>query len=288
MEAPPIQHRSHESEVGCWQIVSREPHPLLRSYVRSYEAYSERGLSFRARLEVPHPGVVVILTFGPRLRSLFKGEPSQSAEHGSFVAGMHDAHVLVEQVGPSDGVQVNLTPLGAYAVLGVPMAELTNRTLCLEDLLGSSAEQLVETMREADGWAERMALIDQFVFRRLSRARMPSEGVAWAWHRLRKSGGNASIGSLAETVGCSQKHLIGQFRDQVGLAPKTAARVIRFDRAVTLIERGSQRLVDVAAECGYYDQAHFTREFSAFAGCSPADFASRLLPSEGGVVGDAR
>src|SRR6185437_7567362 len=299
MQAPPVRRRSHESEVGCWEVTSRAPHPLLRPYVRGFEAYSERGLSFRARLEVPHPGVVVILTFGPRLRSLFKGQESAAEEHGSFVAGMHDAHVLVEQSGPSDGLQVNLTPLGAYAVLGLPMAELTNRTLDLGELLGPSAGELVERMLRAPNWDERMTLIDEFIFRRLRRARMPSDGVAWAWHRVLGSGGAVAIGSLAEKLGCSQKHLITQFREQVGLPPKTAARVVRFDRAVGMLQRPSslrcsgperapQRLADIAAECGYFDQAHFTREFSAFAGCSPADFASRILPGEGGVLGDPR
>lgn len=289
MEAPPTRMRSHHSEIGSWEMVSRAPHPALRSYVRSYEGYAEHELSFRARLEVPHPGVVLILTFGPRLRSLYQGCRARSVEHGSFIAGMHDAYVLVEQVGPSNGVQINLTPLGAYAILGVHMSELTNRSVDAADVLGAAADALVEQMREAPCWDERMAIIDQFIFQRLAAAHMPSEGVAWAWHRLQSTGGSAPISSLAETLGCSQKHLISQFREQVGLAPKMAARVVRFNRAVGMLQRAERpRFADIAADCGYYDQAHFTREFTAFAGRAPGDFASRLLPGEGGVLGDSR
>lgn len=289
MEVPSTRTRSHDSEFGSWEIVAREAHPRLRAFVRNYEGYRERDLGFRTRLEVPHAGVVLILTFGPRLRSLYEGKASGATEHGSFVAGMHEAHVLVEQLGPSDGVQINLTPMGAYAILGLPMAELTNRTVDAADILGAEAELLIERMRQASCWDDRMALIDNFIFGRLGGAQMPSEGVAWAWHRLRATGGSASIASLASRLGCSQRHLIAQFREQVGLAPKMAGRIVRFSNAVGMLQRDERpRLVDVAATCGYYDQAHFTREFSAFAGRAPRDFASRLLPANGGVLGDPR
>jgi AraC-like DNA-binding protein len=80
------------------------------------------------------------------------------------------------------------------------------------------------------------------------------------------------IGALAAELGCSRKHLAAQFHDQIGLGPKTAARLLRFDAALALLRRGRGG-ADVAARCGFADQAHLVNEFRAFAGTTPAAFA---------------
>ena len=92
------------------------------------------------------------------------------------------------------------------------------------------------------------------------------------------------IGRVAEEVGWSHKHLITKFRQQVGLSPKTAARLVRFDRVLRAMERpdpyGWER---IAAESGYADQPHLIREFRTFTGGTPTDFLARL-PSDSGEV----
>jgi AraC-like DNA-binding protein len=116
---------------------------------------------------------------------------------------------------------------------------------------------------------------------RLAAGPRPSPEVAWAWERLVASGGAMPIGQLAKEVGWSHKHLIAKFRQQVGLRPKTAARLIRFDRVLGRLDecRGLDWGV-VAREAGYADQAHLIREFKQFTGATPTEFAARLLPAD--------
>ena len=114
-----------------------------------------------------------------------------------------------------------------------------------------------------------------------SRARRgPLTGcLAWAWRRLSDSRGGVEIGALAGELGCSRKHLIARFREQVGLPPKTIARILRFrEGALDLQNGGGDRLAEVAQDCGYYDQAHLNRDFREFAGLTPTEFLDRRLP----------
>jgi len=107
------------------------------------------------------------------------------------------------------------------------------------------------------------------------------------WSRLVQTGGRVSIGTLVDEVGFSQRHLIGQFREQIGLSPKTLARVLRFGRAIRMIKDGGRpNLAAVAQDCGYYDQAHFSRDFHTFAGVTPTELVRSQLPDGGGFIVD--
>lgn len=113
--------------------------------------------------------------------------------------------------------------------------------------------------------------------------------VAWAWRVLLARGGGVRIGDLAGHVGWSRRHLGERFRSELGLSPKAAARVLRFERALSHLERSdTRRLADVAVACGYVDQAHLTREWRALAGLPPAAWlAAQELPNIQDAVHDS-
>ena len=93
-----------------------------------------------------------------------------------------------------------------------------------------------------------------------------------------RADGALRVAELAAGTGWSERHLTSRFRAEIGLTPKAAARVIRFDRARKLLVRNltgaspEYRLADLAADCGYFDQAHLAREFRALAGCPPSQW----------------
>src|SRR5207244_5048118 len=120
--------------------------------------------------------------------------------------------------------------------VGQPMDELTNRVLELEDVFGAAAGRLVEQLRESPGWGERFALLDSFIAARLAEAHPASEAVVWAWRRVNQTGGRVKVGALAEELGWSGKHLISRFRQEVGLPPKTLARIVRFNGALRALD----------------------------------------------------
>jgi AraC-like DNA-binding protein len=107
----------------------------------------------------------------------------------------------------------------------------------------------------------------------LAEARPPAPGVAWAWRQLVETDGRTAIGDLAGELGWSRKRIVARFREEVGLSPKAAARILRFDRARRRAERSPRPdWAQIAVDCGYYDQSHLINEFRAVTDRTPATF----------------
>jgi AraC-like DNA-binding protein len=284
MDARRAQVLRHDSEHGAWELVRAQPDARLHGLVEHYEGYFESGARTPVlRQEVPWTKVPVILNFGAPWR--IGDDGTRNADrHDSFVAGLSESSSFVAAEGAATCLQVDFTPIGAHLFFGVPMHELANRVVDVEDLLGRN-DNLVGRLEAAPTWDARFALLDEVITTRSSAARRPVPEILWAWRALEHTNGAVPIGTLAERIGCSRRHLSTRFREHVGLAPKTFARVVRFSRAVGAIQRGLRgSFAELAYECGYFDQAHLIRDFHEFAGTTPAEFAQRVIP-DGGISG---
>jgi AraC-like DNA-binding protein len=260
---------------GAWETAARPAHPALRPLVhRGYVGYAERGSPIR-RVEVAYDAIVVILNLGAPLAV-------DARERRSFVAGLHDRATLTAHAGDQLGIQLDLTPLGAQMLLGLPMGELSRQIVDLEHVGGG---ELVRRLGEAPDWETRFDVLDAELLRRLDRATAPRPDVAYAWSRLQGTGGALSVAALCTELGCSRRHLAGRFAHDIGLPPKAVARMLRFRRVLRMLDAGTAPLGEVAAAAGYYDQPHLNRDFRALAGCPPGAYLARLLPEGRGVAG---
>jgi AraC-like DNA-binding protein len=244
-----------------------EPSAFLRPYVTHLSAYTERRSEPLSRREPPFAGVVMVFGFSAPLGL---SGPGGSRRLRSFVGGLHDSYVDTTTAGVAEGVQVNLTPIGARRLLGVPMRELANRVVSLEEVLGRWATTTVERLAEAPCRAARLALLEEALSRRIGEAPGPDRRIGRAWDRLLAARGAVSVSSMADELGWSHRHLVSRFHDQIGLAPKAVARVLRFEHAVDRLRAGGS-LAGTAVTCGYYDQAHMNRDFRAMAGATPRE-----------------
>ena len=153
----------------------------------------------------------------------------------------------------------------------MPMGELAGGGADLADLLGPAATELAERLYEAPDWPARFALLERFIAARVHDAPPATPELEWAWGRLLASDGAVPVGSLAREIGWSRRHLAARFREHLGLPPKPLARILRFERAAARLRAGAA-LADAALDSGYYDQAHFNRDFRAFAGVTPTEY----------------
>lgn len=269
-------------------MIHAAPAAPLWPHVRRYCGYAEHSDEPVRRCEVPGSLVTVILGLGPTIDVSEPANPERPPQRlGSFVAGLHDRPATTEYEGEQRGIEINLDPLAAYRILGMPMHELSGRTVDLTDVLARADRRLPNLLQDASSWEARFSLLDRFVAGRLEASRDPAPEVALALSRLRRSGGGAPIAALAAETGWSQRRLVRGFREQVGMHPKGFGRLLRFERVIRRLHAGDgTALGEIALDCGYYDQPHLNRDFRQFAGVSPTRYIARLIPDGGGVASD--
>ncbi len=278
-------------EPGAWseplsEMAVRAPAAPLRPFIASYSGYRQAGVPPARHAGLPSPYMTVIFTMDEPLTIAAHPDPAQPGDsYLTLAGGLHTAPALVIHDGYQSGIQVALSPLGARAFLGVPASELASLDVEASDVCGGFATEIQQRIQAAATWPERFAVLDGELTARL-RSSMDdgrdgvSAEVGFAWQRLLATGGTITTAALAEETGWSGRHLRARFAAEIGITPKAAARVVRFDRARRLLQRRAAsgrplELAALAAHCGFYDQAHLDGEFKSFAGASPTTWLAR-------------
>jgi len=248
--------------------VARPAGPL-RAVVAEHHGYRQRDVPPARHIGLPSPWLTLIFALDEPLHVAQHPDPQQApGVYGALLGGLHTTPAVIEHGGAQSGIQLQVSPLGARALLGLPAGELAGLDLPAADVLGRLGADLAEQLQATCSWDARFRLLDERLGRLLDPDRAgPAPEVRRAWRVLRASGGTARIADVAREVGWSERHLAARFRTEIGLTPKAAARVVRFDRARRMLPRTPAAVV--AATCGYADQAHLVREFVAFTGLGP-------------------
>ena len=245
--------------------------PALRRYVTLAVGYRYAGAPAGVHVGMPSGTLTLVVPFDEPL--LLSGAGlSRPTPFEGVLAGLATAPTLIHHEGRQHGVQLGLTPAGARALFGLPAAELAERSVELEDVVGV-ARSLRDELQEYAAWGERFAAVERVVLglvRDNDSGREPAPEVREAWRLIRRGGGQTPVAAVASDVGWSRRQLEHRFRGEFGISPKSAVRLTRFERSVQAARDPRRRLADVAAECGYADQSHLAREWRDLAGLPPS------------------
>lgn len=259
--------------------LTRRPAPALAPFLDRYVGYRLEGFAPGLHRGLPSRHLTFIVSIGPPIDVVAQTDPAQApSRYRSVISGLQAAPALIAHDGSSEGVALELTPIGCRALFGMPGSELWNTSLELDDLAGPVGAELWERLQLAPTWADRFAACDH-VLGRLLTGDSVEPALARSWQLLAASAGTRPVSEIAATIGWTRQHFARRFAGEFGLSPKLAARVVRFDRARRVLQVPFLSIAQVALACGYYDQAHLTRDFTELAGVPPARLLADDLPS---------
>lgn len=250
-------------------FISYPPADILRPFVKSF-AIQEAAEASAYRV-LPDTGLVIGFQFKGRLARISGGSELPLAVSG--ISGLADQPRTFKNSPDIGTVLVFFTETGAAQFFTQPLHELFRESVSLDKfMLRSQLSCLEERLAEATSNPARIAVVEQFLVSRL-RYTEPDKLVAAALSLIYKSQGAIRIRELAKQLHSSQSPLEKRFRQAVGATPKKFASIVRIKHVISQYN-GADSLTGLGYEAGFYDQAHFIKEFRSFTGDTPEKFFS--------------
>jgi AraC-like DNA-binding protein len=253
------------------------PAPALRPFVQSL--WTLTGTQ-------AEPGFELILPDGHAELIIHRGDPFRQrlssgrlrVQSTAMIAGQMESGVAVAPGRAVETIGVKFAPCGLAPLCDVPQHTLTDLLLDVGDVAGPRLRRLVARAGAAASLPDALRLLHSGLLHLFAAAPPPHPRLQSAVAGILRSGGDISMDRLHAAVGTSPRWLERRFRDDVGVAPKRLARLVRFQRALgALVTAPARSCASLAVEHGYYDQAHFTADFHAFTGHAPREFVRDRL-----------
>jgi AraC-like DNA-binding protein len=257
-------------------VTGVRPTRRLRPFVSSYVDFDMAGWPPGRHRGLPDGTLALVVSVGAPLTVRRAGHADVAA--AATVAGLRSGPVGIVHDGTQRGVQLALTPRGSRALLGLPAASLAQGVWPLEEVVGRRAHELTDRLAGASGPAGRAQVLDTVLAGWAVDEDYP-DVVDAVWSRLAGSAGRVAVTRLADEIGLGRRHLGQLVRAELGLTPKTVARILRFGRARRCLRSGrTASLAQTAVICGYFDQAHLANDWKQLGDCTPGEWMSEELP----------
>jgi AraC-like DNA-binding protein len=201
-------------------------------------------------------------------------DPTRLTRHrGPLLCGPRSTFSLVAGAGQAATVGIVFKPGGTGSFFAPPAGELHNQHLPLADLWGAAANELHDRLLNARSARARFGILEDALLRQLRRQTDHLPAVQYALQAFAVVPQNHSIAEVAEELGLSPRWFIQIFRDHVGLTPKVHCRLRRFQAVIQRISGPEPPdWAELALQSGYFDQAHFIRDFRSFSGLTPTAY----------------
>lgn len=262
------------------------PSPALAPFVDVVWGVSG-STGYHSEAVLPNGVVELMVNFGPVQKVVGYGDRAvDESFQRAWLAGIQDRPLVIASPHGSDHLGVRFRPGGAHAFFGIPMHEVQGRVVELDLLIGRSAsEQLRDRIAAAPTDPARCRAAESWLLERRYAVHPYFATTRRALDLLGRSAYNLTVTDLCGRLGLSNRHLIDQFREVVGLPPKTIFRVQRFHAVVKELKgRHDADWSELAYRFGYSDQPHLVREFRHFGGVTPTEFLRRRSVDHAHVV----
>ena len=257
-----------------------KPAPPLSPFIDFLFYYEGFHAEHNMEKLLPDGSIDLLIDLTETPKKLYHNEEATSFTtfKKSWISGMKTRYILIDAT-VSQMIGVHFKPGGCYPFVDFPMLELNDLTIDLDIVWGNDANSIREAILHEPSIDKRFSILENYFLQR-GKNRMENHAlVHYSVGQLTSSPQMWTIKKLSDKTGITQKHLITLFKKYVGLSPKMFSRIFKFQKVIHLIEQ--QKKIDwsmLAYECGYFDQAHFIKEFQAFSGINPAAYLEKRGP----------
>ena len=266
------------------EYIGRAPAAPLDRFID--DIYCLTGIPRHRRLNVPPmPSAHLLINLAGPIR-LYDSDPAvpPAVFTDGWFMGVWTRRYVIEYQTPVRLVGVHFKPWGISPFVDLPSTELRNRCVPVDAVWERSLDRIRDRIAGATSTSEILQILEDEMRSRLVPA--PSRGLELVNHtarRLEAAWGAVSVGALTDGAGVSGNHLATQFKSHIGVTPKRVARIYRFARLILSVDaRHPVDWSELAQAAGYFDQAHFSKEFKDFTGHTPTAYLRlrRRFPAE--------
>jgi len=253
------------------------PGPPLSRFVELIWYYENAPQPHRKERLMPDGCISLVINLAENQTRLYDPDDVCRVQtfNGVSVSGPHTKSFAIDTDEQTCVIGVSFRPAGAGPFLKLPSDELRNQHVGLDDLWGRLAGELRERVLAAPTPAAKLRVVELALLERAAGMFDVEPAVEFAVQNFLRQPATARIAEVAGKTGFSSRRFIELFKQHVGLSPKLFCRVRRFQSVLEKIGSGKPvRWTDVAADCGYYDQAHFIHDFRNFSGINPSKYLS--------------
>jgi AraC-like DNA-binding protein len=254
------------------------PPPPLSDFVDQLWLYEGYQQPHKMERLLPDGSMELVINLNEdRTRVYDRDNTAQfSTLRGSVIVGAHSQFFVIDTAEQHSVIGVHFKPGGAFPFLGMPAGELRNTLVSLDALWGSQAGELRDRLLEAATPQRRFQILEQVLLAQGARRFGRHPAVAFALAEFSSVPHIRTVADVTAQVGLSARRFIDVFGGEVGLTPKLFCRVRRFQKVLRGVAHGRRAdWAAVAADCGYFDQAHFIHDFRAFSGLSPTAYLTQ-------------
>ena len=247
-----------------------KPSYLLANAVRKYwflEGLVDSDVKHVERI-LPDGCTELIIHYGKPFRIVNEDRPV--LQETAFVFGQLQRFIDLLPANHIGVMGVRFHPWGLNQFIRIPSAELRGEAISLKNLFGDSQQKPVDEIFQANNSTERAVIMDEFLISRYHH-KINNDKLSGLINQIHQHKGSLSVDELTRLSGNSERQLERTFHAGIGLSPKAYSRIIRFQNSLRLASL-ARNLTDLALNAGYYDQAHFTREFTDIAGQAPRSY----------------
>ncbi len=254
------------------------PKHYLNKYIDSIIYY--KGYKPKHSIEriVPDCTINLIFELDNMPRQVYDNEtlkPTGDKRTKAWLSGMHSNYITINALQDSEMFVIRFKPFASYAFIHKPIYKYNNKVVMANIMFGEEIFKFREELLAIEKPENKIKAGEYWLSQRFDKSKLPDAVVEKAYNEILSNPifEQPLVKKLIEESGFSKKHFLNLFKKFIGLTPKKLQRILRFKEILTSIQNDKKlNWARISSECGYFDQAHFIKEFKMFCGINPKEF----------------